>query len=76
MGTPRLIAESVAYKQTSRYLFADGRTQTLREWSEESGNDETLIWHRIDVGWDTYRAIFEPPRKYAKRGKETKSKGG
>jgi hypothetical protein len=74
--TKRVHEESVRYEARSRYIFADGRTQTLSEWEEESGNDKTLIWHRIDMGWEPYRAIFEPPRKYAKRGKAKKTKAG
>jgi hypothetical protein len=56
------------YNSRNRYLTIDGETKTLREWAHVSGNDETLIWHRIKAGRPVEDAVFDEPRKYANRG--------
>lgn len=60
------------YNKSNRFLCIDGERKTLTEWAEESGVPKNLIHYRLRVGWDTYRAVWEPPRRYA-NGKEQKS---
>lgn len=63
----RVHGDTVRRQSNNRYLIIDGEHKTLREWSEETGVDETLIWHRLKKGWDPERAVYQLPRKYAKR---------
>jgi hypothetical protein len=58
------------YSKRSRFLTIDGERKSLREWSHLSGNDETLIWHRIKAGRSPEDAVFDLPRKYARRKDE------
>ena len=57
------------YNSANRYITIDGETKTLKEWSEESGVDITLIWHRLRLNWDPDLAVYTLPRRYNKHGK-------
>jgi hypothetical protein len=57
--------EQANNKTNNRFIELDGRTLTLAQWSRESGIDADVISLRIDSGWDTRTAIFEPKRKSA-----------
>lgn len=40
----------------------DGRTQTLMEWSSESGVPYATIWARLNRNWSAKKAVFQPAR--------------
>lgn len=43
-------------------ITARGQTLTTSQWSDISGVKPNTIWIRVvNYGWDTERAIFEPP---------------
>lgn len=44
------------------FLSVDGKTQTIAEWSEETGIGLQTIWARINKGWPEERAVKEPIR--------------
>lgn len=47
----------------NRRLSAHGRTQTLIEWSRETGLHEKCIRRRIRAGWTEERALTQPARR-------------
>lgn len=48
-------------RRTSRYLTHGGRTQTLMEWSRETGLGYSTIRERLRRGWDVSAALTTPP---------------
>jgi hypothetical protein len=54
-------------KRTSRLLTHAGRTQTLAQWSRETGMHYTRILARLKRGWSVAKALTEPrhTNKYA-----------
>lgn len=50
------------HRRTVR-ITLNGRTQTLKAWSEETGLNRGLIARRIKDGWDLSRALSEVPRQ-------------
>jgi hypothetical protein len=47
--------------RTNRNLTYEGRTQTMQEWSEETGIMHRTLWGRINGGWSVKRALTEKP---------------
>ena len=43
-----------------------GKTQCLREWSEEFGINYYVLWSRLNRGWSIEKALITPVRKYRK----------
>lgn len=39
-----------------------GKTQTLIEWSEETGLSQSTLEHRVKRGWSVERALTQPHR--------------
>ena len=58
-------AAQQALNRTDNHLItAFGRTQTIKEWSNESGIKYDTIERRINAyQWDAERAVSQPPRK-------------
>jgi hypothetical protein len=54
-------AEQVANKSTSRLLTAFGKTQTLQEWSRETGLGHGTILRRLKLGWSDEKAVGTKP---------------
>lgn len=51
-------------KRTNRMVTAFGRTQTIAQWSAETGIPWTNIRNRIDrLGWEPEAAVSEPNRQ-------------
>lgn len=52
-------------RRSNRILEIYGKSQTLTQWSDETGISEATIRARIDeLGWNTEKAISCMPRKY------------
>jgi hypothetical protein len=55
-------------KQDSLFIEFDGRTKTLKKWSEEIGINYRLLWARIKVlGWSVNKAFTTPARITSKK---------
>lgn len=52
--------EQANNRRSSRLLTFGGRTQTLKQWSEELGVDISTLWRRLHNGWTVDRALTEP----------------
>ena len=60
------LKEQYLNRTDSHLLTAFGKTQTLKEWAEETGLNYNTIERRINkYGWDAERAITEKPWKRA-----------
>lgn len=46
-----------------RRITAFGRTQSAAQWAREFGLKPTCITNRLDLGWDSERAVSTPVRK-------------
>jgi len=53
--------EQARNKSTTRHITAHGKTLTLTEWGRTSGIPVPTIHERLRHGWDTERAVTEPP---------------
>jgi len=48
-------------RRNNHYLTHQGRTQTIKQWAEETGINEVAIYSRINkLGWSPERALTEP----------------
>jgi hypothetical protein len=47
---------------TNRYLTAQGRTQTIAEWSRELGISSVMLYSRVAMGWNADRVVTQPAR--------------
>jgi hypothetical protein len=52
-------------RRNNRLISFDGKTATLAEWAEISGNSSDIISWRIKQGWNLRSAIFEPTQRKA-----------
>lgn len=43
-------------------ITIDGETKCIAEWAEQSPASEVVVRTRLARGWDSRRAVFEPPR--------------
>ena len=50
-------------RTTNHYLTFNGKTQTLTDWSIETGINRTTISGRLRKGWTIERALTEPINK-------------
>lgn len=58
-------------RRTARLLTLNGKTQSLRRWSEEVGIDERVISSRIiKYGWNDEKALTTPPMSATERMEE------
>jgi hypothetical protein len=48
-------------KRNNRILSFNGKTQTLQEWSEETGVSYTTLLYRIEHGWKLEAALTLQP---------------
>lgn len=49
-------------RRSARALTYDGRTQSLKRWSEETGINAGTLWERISIlGWDDAKALTTAP---------------
>ena len=56
-------AQQALNKRTSRLITANGKTQTIAEWSRETGIAKSSIQSRIKHGWDEALAVTLPPTR-------------
>jgi hypothetical protein len=49
-----------SHKNLERPLTCRGRTQTLRQWSQELGLNHRAVQQRLERGWDVERALLTP----------------
>jgi hypothetical protein len=54
-------------KRKNLHITAQGKTQRLSEWAQETGLSAQVIHHRLKVGWTEERAVSVP----AGQGKES-----
>ena len=53
--------ENTGNRRSARLITSNGKTQSLTEWSLETGLTKTLISDRIDTwGWSPEKALTEP----------------
>ncbi len=57
---------------SSKYLTIDGKTKTIKEWSDISGNKSDVIRGRIGLGWTAQKAVYTKKKGLTIDG-ETKS---
>lgn len=48
-------------KSSNRYITFNGRTQTIHQWSTETGLNEQTLTNRINRGWSIERALTTKP---------------
>lgn len=53
--------EQNANKRNNRILTYNGKSQTLQQWSEETGIEYTTLLYRIKHGWTLEAALTVPP---------------
>lgn len=54
--------EQMRNTRRNRYLTADGRTQCVAAWAEETGLPPKLIGARLRLGWSESRAVLTPKK--------------
>ena len=48
-------------RRNNHYITYQGKTQTIKQWSEETGISDATIYSRINkLGWSAERALTEP----------------
>lgn len=50
-------------RRANHLLTIDGKTHTVAEWSEVSGICYQTIQKRLQLGWDSKTAVFDPVRR-------------
>lgn len=55
--------EQARNRRSNRFISCFGKTQTLVEWSEETGIGEDTITQRLGRGWETEKALTASIRK-------------
>lgn len=53
-------AEQQRNRTNNRRLTFRGKTQTMQEWSRETGLNMETIWYRLKRGWTVDRALSVP----------------
>ncbi len=53
--------EQARNRRSSRILTANGKSQTIAAWSEESGLGASTIHTRLRRGWTLEKALLKPP---------------
>jgi hypothetical protein len=53
--------EQANNQRSNRVLEISGRSQTVAQWSRESGVAPQLIYHRLKSGWEVERAVMTRP---------------
>ena len=51
-------------KSTDRLISYSGRTQTLEDWSKETGIKRSTLQMRLDSGWTVSESLTKPVRGY------------
>lgn len=49
-------------KRNNHFITFNGKTKTIKEWSEETGISNETIRRRIEYGWEVEAALYEPPQ--------------
>lgn len=53
----------------NRIICFNGKTQTLMQWSEETGIKYATLYNRLGwMGWSVEKALTTPPQKREKKG--------
>jgi len=52
--------EQVNNRRSNRFITIDGKTLTIAQWAEKMGFGESVIWHRLKLGWSEYKAVMTP----------------
>lgn len=47
-------------RTNSKVISFNGKSQTLKEWSDETGIDYSCLLYRIDAGWSAETALTLP----------------
>ncbi len=53
-------------KREQAMIKYKGRTQTIKEWAEETGMSPQCLLSRLRVGWSVRDALTKPVRKKSK----------
>jgi hypothetical protein len=62
--------EQARNRRTTKLVMAFGEEKTVAEWLEDHrchSNNRSLLYDRLDRGWEPERAISTPARKIARR---------
>lgn len=61
-------SENDRNRRNNRLIECNGEVLTLIAWAERTGVRSNTIKERMDRGWSSERAIFEPARRKAPKG--------
>lgn len=56
--------EQANNKRNSRFITYNNQTHTLSEWSRIVGIKQSILWKRLNRGWDLDKALHTPVRAY------------
>ena len=56
--------EQANNRRTSHWLTWNGKTLTVTQWAQEIGIPRDTLNRRVQLGWDTERALTQPVRKW------------
>ena len=54
------IKEQANNRSSNHFLTYNGKTQTLRQWAEETGMSYSCLMQRVHAGWPVERIFAEP----------------
>lgn len=52
-------------RRDTKYISFNGKTQSMKEWADETGLAYSCLQYRISHGWPIERALTTPSRAYA-----------
>jgi len=53
--------EQANNRQTTTFFTFQGRTQSLKQWAEETGQHYKALWYRVNIAkWSFEKALLTP----------------
>jgi len=53
-------AEQANNRRSNRLITIEDVTLTIAQWAKKMGFGESVIWHRLKMGWSEYDAVMTP----------------